>query len=159
MNKQETFESKRLLLKGINEQDFDYLVKCRSNLDSRITKESYISWYEKSYLNDFSRYDFIIIHKNSGQKIGTVGVNSIDYENSTCEIFYAIAECNFRRKGFASEAVLTIIEKMRMESILTVYAEIHKENLASIKMIQKLGLNKISERENISIFLERFLPL
>jgi len=160
MNKQETFESKRLLFKGISEQDFDYLVKWRSNLDlikyfrnpTPITKESHISWYEKSYLNDLTRYDFVVIDKNSGQKIGTVGVNSIDYEKGTCEISYIIAENDFRRKGFASEAVLTMINKVRMEGILTVHAEIHKENLASIKMIQKLGFNKISEQGDISIF-------
>jgi RimJ/RimL family protein N-acetyltransferase len=144
----------------MNKQDFDCLVKWRTNSElikyfrnpMPITRKSHINWYEKLYMNNLTRYNFIVIDKKSGQKIGVVGVSSIDYKNATCEIFYMIAECEFKRKGFASEAISTMVNKMYMEGILTIYAEIHKENIASIKMIQKLGFNKTSERGIFCIF-------
>lgn len=160
LSKQDTFESERLFYKGINEQDDDCLVKWRSNIElikyfrnpTPIIKGSHINWYKDFYVNNLSRYDFVIIEKLSNKKIGTIGVNVIDYEKYSCEIFYMIAEFDFQRKGFASEAILAMMHKMNEEKILTFYAEVHKENMASIKTVQKLGFSKMSEQGNFSIF-------
>jgi RimJ/RimL family protein N-acetyltransferase len=153
MNKQDVFESERLFYRGINELDSDCLVKWRSNPElikyfrnpTPITRENHINWYENLYLNNLSRYDFIIIEKISNRKIGTIGVSFIDYEKDACEISYMIAEFDFQRKGFASEAILAIMSKMNEEKVCNFYVEIHKDNVASIQVCKKLGFAKSSE--------------
>jgi RimJ/RimL family protein N-acetyltransferase len=142
------------------------LVKWRSNFDlirffrepKQITLQSHLEWFNGPYLTDNHRFDFIIIEKLSSKKIGVVGVNSIDYESRTYEIFYMIAEYDFQRKGLASEAVLAMIEKMHKGGFLSVYAEIHRDNAASINMVKKLGFSKASERGDFAIYYGNFSP-
>jgi len=160
MNKQDKFESERLYYKGIDEKDTVNLVKWRSDFNvikyfrnpKPITQQEHNDWYSKSYVNNNSRFDFIIIEKRSNEKIGTAGVNNIDYIKKTCEISYMIAESSFQRKGYASEAVKALMERMQLENINIFYAEIHVDNIASINLINKLGYKYDYSQEKFSIY-------
>jgi len=156
LNKYDTFESERLLYKGISEQDTDFLVRWRSNPDfyqyfrssTPITKENHLEWYKKTYLNDFSRFDFILIDKQSENKIGYVGVSKVNDEDNSFEISYLIGEIEFQRRGLACESIIKMIDIMLKEGYSTIYAEIHKENIASIKTIQKMGFKIFSNQDD-----------
>lgn len=147
MNKKECFKSGRLLYRGIDESDTEYIVKWRSDTglirffvnNEPVTLQSHIDWYCNYYLRNNQRFDFIIIEKTSGQKIGTVGASRIDFQKGSCEISYMIAELDYRHKGYASEAVIAIMKRMREEKVHCFYAEIHKDNADSIGLVKRLG--------------------
>jgi len=162
MTKFHSFESERLLYKGISEGDTDLLVRWRSDCEviryfrspEPITRQEHLKWLENSYMTNFRRFDFIIIEKLSENAIGTVGANNVDFEGGTCEISYMVAERNFQRKGYASEAVLAIMESMRNEGVRKFFAEIHNENEASIYLVEKLGFSHCSQQDAFSLFIK-----
>jgi RimJ/RimL family protein N-acetyltransferase len=161
MNKHDTFDSERLYYRGINEEDTDCLVKWRSKPEVYkyfknpvpITKESHNQWYENSYLHDLLRYDYIIFDKAKAikEKIGCIGVSKINIPDKCFEISYIIGEA-FQRRGYATESIVTILCKMRSEGFTTVYADIHKNNIASIKTIQKLNFIESSRQGDFIMY-------
>jgi len=178
VNKFDCFESERLLYRGISEQDADSLVKWRSEGDliryfknpEPLTLKGHMEWFNNFYLYDDSRFDFVIMEKAShsgtseharkgirlrksvDSKIGTVGVNVLDYHKKSCEISYMIAEIGARRKGYGSEAVLALICRLKQEGICHFYTEIHGDNLASIRTSEKLGFLQYSQQGDFLLF-------
>lgn len=146
MNKDSTFMSERLYFRGINETDTDRLVAWRSAPEviryfkqpKPLTKENHEKWYENVYCQNLSRFDFIIMEKESKEAIGTVGVGCVNYEKRSCEISCMIAESDFQRKGYAVEAIAAMMKMMMKEDITCFFAEVHRENIASRKTIEKL---------------------
>ena len=160
MNKNEQFESDRLVYRGITEQDADCLVKWRSDLELikylrnpvPVTKDSHTDWYENSYLNNTSRYDFIIIEKESGKRFGILGVSNIRREDNSYEFAFMIGESSFRGQGFALEAHIAMMDRMYSEGYSNGYSIMHKDNIAMIKTIQKFGSTKIGEEGSFVIY-------
>ena len=150
------FESERLYFRGINETDTDCLVAWRSNPEiiryfrqpRPITKETHERWYKNVYSQSSDRFDFIITEKKTKKAIGTVGVSHIDHRHSSCEISYMIAERDYQRRGYAVEAITAIMQEMIAEHICCFFAEVHKENLASRRTIEKLKYTYYSEQQS-----------
>ena len=163
MKKDDTFESERLLFRGINEGDAELLVKWRSDPEvilyfrssEPITVQKHLYWYERYYRQNLDRFDFIMIQKKSGQLIGTVGASNFRKESSTCEISYMIAEEACRRKGYAVEAIAAIISRLQRDGFFCFYAEIHRENDASIRTVKKLGFQFLEEHPPFCIYRKR----
>jgi len=160
MNKDSTFSSEHLLFRGINETDTDSLVKWRSNpkviryfRQARpLTKADHEQWYRNKYCQDISRFDFVVIEKNERKAIGTVGVSCIDRKNQSCEISYMIAEPDHQRKGYAVEAISAMMKMMIKEEIYNFFAEIHAENIASRRTIEKLKYTCYREKSPFIIY-------
>lgn len=152
MCKDDKYYSERLYIRGINEQDTDYLVKWRSDPEliqhfrqtKPLTREEHLKWYHL-YSQNVNRYDFMILTKDTSQAIGTVGVNHVDFEQRSCEISYMIAETAYQRKGYAVEAIALMIKTMSNEGIYHFFAEIHQKNTASINTVKKLGFSVFRE--------------
>ncbi len=154
------FCSDRLKFSGISLQDAENLVKWRSDENiikyflnpTPVTMEQHLSWFN-NYLKNTTRYDFIIRIKENNTPIGVVGISSIDYSNKTCEINYALGENAYHNKGYASEAVSSLINfSIKMLDIDSFFAEIHENNLASENLIKKMGFVKTSYKDNFNIF-------
>lgn len=147
MDKNSTFSSERLYFRGISATDTDRLVTWRSDPQViryfrrpvPITKKGHEQWYQTVYLRDFGRFDFVIIEKQSQKAIGSVWISHIDLNKHLCEISYMIAESAFQRKGYATEAIATMMDTARKEGIYHFFAEIHSNNIASRRTIEKLG--------------------
>ena len=93
---------------------------------------------------------FMLTEIKSGKKIGVVGIKQV--ETDTVEVSYLLDE-SARGKGYASEAVCKVMffSKDHWGCIWAI-AEIHRENSASIKMIQKLGFQKNDSHGDFEIF-------
>jgi len=75
-------------LRSINESDFSKLIEWRNNPEInrylnqpyKLTLELQYKWYKEKYLksNDIL---FIIIETKSKNRIGTIGINDLDYKN------------------------------------------------------------------------------
>jgi len=77
--------------------------------------------------------------KNTGKPVGTVGMtlNNTD----AIEVIYLIAP-EERNKGFAKEVVSALIQYIRKQwPQAKVFAEIHRENHASISLAERLGFH------------------
>lgn len=165
MRKDDSFFSERLYIRGINEQDTDYLVKWRSDPEliqyfrqtKPLTREEHMKWFY-SYCQNINRYDFMILTRETSQAIGTVGVNHVDWEQHSCEISYMIAETAYQRKGYAIEAIALMINTMVNEEIYHFFAEIHLQNTASINTVKKLGFSVFSEHAPFVIYSSQKIP-
>lgn len=151
LSKTYTFDSERLTFRGIQRSDASNIVAWRSDpenyynfINSKpVTAEEHLRWFE-NYLNDGTRYDFLITDAN-GRPIGTCGLSNIS--EISCEISYMIGEPDVRGKGYATEAIRTLsdIAFQKLE-VAFIEARILPHNLASKRAAEKCGYR---EREGI----------
>lgn len=142
-----SFKSERLCFRGIEIEDAELIVAWRSNAANYrnflnanpITLEDHLEWF-KGYLNNASRYDFMIIEPN-GTRIGTCGLSNID--NESCEVSYMIGDESCRGKGYAKEAVRALVNVAFKElNISHVEARILAHNKASMQVVLRTGFDE-----------------
>lgn len=150
-------QTERLILRGINETDTLDIVKWRSDPNvykffkspHKISIEEHKRWYNNYYLSNLNRYDWICIEKDTLKKIGVFG---IIHNKKVVEVNYLLAP-EAQRKGYAGEALQALVkyasETLEADQIV---AEIHKDNVSSIGLIEKLGFEKIASEESFLIF-------
>ncbi|WP_368505023.1 GNAT family N-acetyltransferase [Alkalihalophilus sp. As8PL] len=82
---------------------------------------------------------YSIIELISNRIIGSCGFNSIDAENAKAEIGYDLSR-TYWGKGYATEAVTTLLQHaFHSLKLNRVEAKVEPENVASIKLLQKLN--------------------
>ncbi len=140
-------KTERMILRGIEEGDADYIVTLRSNPDvykyfcypHKITKEEHIEWFRNQYIWDERRFDWMAIEKTGMKPVGVFGIKRDCKNHTSAEISYLLAP-KYGGKGYACEAVRGVMgfvaEKWPCTSCI---AEIHVDNHASIRFAEKLG--------------------
>ena len=153
-------KTQRLILKEITEEDAEQIVFWRSNPNvykyfrspHELTLEEHIKWYEQTYLLDNAQIQFVAYENTSQQAIGVFGIRRYPNIKSSVEVSYLL-DVKAQGNGFSKEAVLGIIkfakENWRATSAI---AEIHKDNYASIKMIERLGFKRIEDRDSFGVY-------
>ena len=145
-DKDSMFESERLLLRGISEQDAEKLVHWRSCKDvysffdspKPITLAEHFEWFD-SYMKRANEIRAIITEKEKGAEIGMVGGI---LEDEVFTISYYIGESMWRGQGYAGEAILALIRHINTRSSIepiTFQAHVQKENTASRNCLSKIG--------------------
>lgn len=76
-------------------------------------------------------------------------VNDVETDNDAIELGYVIHP-SFQNKGYATEMLKSVINKLLHDKFSTVAAGAFIENTASIRVMQKCGMNKISREEVIT---------
>jgi len=87
-DKEINLKGKFVNLKSINESDFYKIIEWRNNPEInkylnqpyKLTMELQYKWYKEKYLNS-NDILFIIIETKSKNRIGTIGINDLDYKN------------------------------------------------------------------------------
>ena len=145
-------ETKRLALKCIGYDDADFFYKefstdavnaylydadpCTSIEEAK----AWISFYVKEEPRNQNRW--IMILKNTGEKIGTCGFHCWDRQEHTVEIGYDL-QPEFWRNGYSYEALQEIIKYASQQmKVKKIYAHISVDNIASINLVLKLGFTK-----------------
>jgi RimJ/RimL family protein N-acetyltransferase len=146
--------TERLLIKPISRGNEEAMFKYRSDPETN----KYLSLIPKSvddvaeFINKASLdinvpgtwFQLAIIEQATNQLIGDVGIHFLnsDSENKEVEIGYAFDK-EFRGKGFATEALTEIIDylfsSLKKHRII---ASIDPTNLASIRLVERLGFRK-----------------
>ncbi|WP_295089950.1 GNAT family N-acetyltransferase [Ruminococcus sp.] len=138
--------TERLVLKEITESDATYIVKLRANPNvyryfvspHKITMEEHLKWYRDKYIYDDSRFDWIACSEKNGP-IGLFGIKRESADSDIVEVSYMLSPEHYR-KGYAREAVERLIKFCKDEwKCCRVIAEIHKDNSASIRFIERLS--------------------
>ena len=151
------FESDRLVFREIMKSDSDFIVKLRADESvycffknpHRITLDEHIKWYNDSYFQNNKRFDFIILEKNTNNKVGVVGFN---VENNI-EINYIIEE-NFQGRGYGFESISQLIKVIEnLYPNYPIIAIIHKDNFKSIGLIKKVGFCFVFRDGNFDTYM------
>lgn len=94
---------------------------------------------------DQSTYHWAITLKDNDQMIGLVRLFEVDEVNSSAEIGYALSE-DYWNNGYMSEAILAIIEYLfKIVSYKTLTADCMIENLASHRILEKIGMKIVGK--------------
>jgi len=99
------------------------------------------------YCKDMNFYYYDIYLHDSDQKIGYIEYrkNKGDPHNGyRGDIGYRIDE-GYRGKGYASEALILLTDKLYKDGINNVYIAINNDNLSSIRVAEKFGGKLMSE--------------
>ncbi|MCK8060928.1 MULTISPECIES: SDR family NAD(P)-dependent oxidoreductase [unclassified Fusibacter] len=146
------FETERLYLRALIEEDAPSIFKYRSSKDNfpfvemplyRSVDEAY-SYIRK--MNEGMQLDawycYAIVLKETDEIIGTISIWNFDDERTQAEIGYGLFE-DFKRKGYMSEALNWAVEYGFSELGLTkLEAYTSVENEASILLLERNGFKK-----------------
>lgn len=84
-------------------------------------------------------YDFGIEDRESGEIVGMIGLRNINRQDRNAEVGYWIGK-SFQRRGYAGEAMLLILKfAFRELRLVRVYAVVHQRNVASVKLLDRIG--------------------
>lgn len=109
--------------------------------------------YQKDYIDKvYGFYEYgmwVVIEKATGELIGRAGVESRNTEDANqVELGYVIRK-DKQNLGFATEVCRAIVDYAREElGMSSVRARVHPDNLASVRIVEKLGMKPLSEKVN-----------
>ncbi len=155
--------TKRLILREIQEEDAGFVVELRSNPEvyqyflspHRVTIDEHLKWFKKHYLQDNNRIEWVAYDADVKQ-IGVFGVKRDSEESDVAEISYILSPEEYG-KGYASEAVKCLETFCKEEwQVNRIIAEINKNNSASIKFADRLGMVEVAEKNKFLRF-EKYL--
>ncbi len=84
-------------------------------------------------------YNLGIEDVESGKIVGMIGLRSINRQDRNAEVGYWVGT-SFQRRGYAGEALDLILKFAFKELRLArVYAVVHQKNVASVKLLERIG--------------------
>jgi RimJ/RimL family protein N-acetyltransferase len=93
-----------------------------------------------------------IVRKNDDAMVGHISFHHkapdpdlLEYSNNAAELGYAI-DADQRRKGYAKESVLAMIDWANMHAVTTFILSISPKNYPSLMLAESMNFQKISER-------------
>lgn len=123
-----------LKVKWFNDPEVNATLDCSLPLTLAKTEE----WFQNA-VSDDSRRDFIV-ETLDGEPIGTTGLIGINRIHQTAECYCVIGEKKYRGKGIGTLTHSLLIKWAFDELGLNkIWATVHTDNLAILKVIEKLG--------------------
>jgi len=120
---------------------------------AQVSKAEHDSWYEQ-YINDETKKMYLIMYE--GASVGYVHLKDIDCEKGTCEIGIVIGNRKYRRKGAASDSIITLLDFIsRSFTINTISAHIIRQNKASIGLFESMGFKRIPSPTPLYLYEKR----
>ena len=141
----------RLILRQFTESDYDDLYEFLSQLKDDefegypgITYEN--GWEHLKYRIGSEEF-YAIELKDSGKLIGNIYCGSRDF--AAKEVSYIVNK-NYQRKGYACEALSSVIDHAFREGAHRIYAECDPRNTASWRLLERIGMRREAHfRQNI----------
>lgn len=145
-------KTERLVLRAISDSDREAIFEYRSDkvsnqfqgwIPERIEDVSaFIAKVSSIYNSPNSWFQFVILENSTNQIIGDLGVHFLEEGSRQAEIGCTINK-EFQSQGYATEALNAVINSLFKElNFHRVFASIDPRNIASQKMMEKLGFRK-----------------
>lgn len=117
-----------------------------------------MEWYEET-TKDGTATPFKIVNKDTGEKMGVVGIYFFKPEHKKAEIgFWLLPQ--YWNRGFALEAMEAVIDYWRREKdIHRIEAYVETQNSASKKLLEKAGFRYEGTMKDCEIKNEKFISL
>lgn len=146
-------QTKRLILRYLNDDDVESVFYNYAN-DDEVTK--YLTWpthktiedtkkifkFWKNELDNLKKYHYFIELKETHELIGSCAV--ADFVNGIPEIGYVIGK-KWWNQGIMTEACKQLIEILFEDGYKKILIKAVKENIGSIKVIEKCGFKFVKE--------------
>lgn len=150
----EAIETRRLVLRPFYETDcadlYEFLSQLKDDEFEPYPDISPESGREHLKERLGSEEYYAIELKASGKVIGNVYCGKRDFEAK--EIGY-IVNRDFRRKGFAAEALSAVIDRFFRDGVHRIYAECDPRNKPSWRLLEKIGLRREAHlKKNVFFF-------
>ncbi len=164
MKKSFGFNCNEYTIKSITLDDADVIVKWRSDPEiikyfynsTPLTKEKHLHWYNNFYLNDETQYHFMVFKDN--YPIGFLMITDLNLIELSCEIGYTLAEKSLRGKNVMGDITISLIDFAKAQwGITHFFAGMNKDNLSSVKFIEKLGFSSTNIKNEKYIYYEKIL--
>lgn len=140
-----------IVLRAVEESDNAMLLSLINDPDTEmmlggsswpVSEAEQLKWFEhQERSRDVLRC--IVALKEDGRAIGTIILSDIDQKNATGHIHIKMSKDGGRGKGYATDAVNTMVqyafEELRLNCI---YANILSYNKASIKLFERCGCKR-----------------
>lgn len=130
-------ETNRLKIYSASKEQMEAFIAAQS---VEVLKEAYAEMLDGclAHPDQWEWYAIWMIELKYGVHIGELCFKGVDESGST-EIGYGIAE-NYQGHGYATEAVTTAVSwALQQDKINCVTAEVDKDNIASIRVLEKSG--------------------
>jgi RimJ/RimL family protein N-acetyltransferase len=145
-------DAKRLVIRPISKMDAKYIFGYRSDKSTNqfqgwipVKIEDVYAFIKKTSANfnvEDTWFQFVIINKESNKIIGDIGIHFLNGDNNQVEIGCTLGK-SYQGKGYAFEALTRIIDFLFKDyNKHRITASIDPENIASIKLFEKLGFRK-----------------
>jgi len=118
------------------------------NIDfSTVTKESINEWFY-NFINEINTIRLGICLCESNTLIGSSTLGNVDYNKQSCELHIYIDNL-YHGKGYGYNSLKIIIDYCKnILKFKEIYLNVHKENLAAIKLYKKVNFEPISINNN-----------
>ena len=98
-------------------------------------------WYEELHY-DNKRKMFAIVCEGSGEFIGCIGVNNINYIDRNAEYYVYIGNKKFEGQGFAFEATILFLKYLfNYLNLHKIYLNVREDNVKALNLYKKVGFN------------------
>lgn len=146
-------ETERLLLRKFEISDAKELYE---NWTSDYNINTYLGWSShksieetedkiRRWVNDYKNenvYKWVIIEKNTGIPIGSIGAESVSRKHQNCDLGYSIGS-KWWNKGYMSEALKRVIDfLLNEEEMILIETKYNSRNAASGRVMEKVGMKK-----------------
>jgi len=148
-------ETDRLEIRELTSNDKNSLFEIYSDKEAmkyRNTKPfDSLDEVEKMLAKTFQKFEFseefryAVIQKEGNELIGTFLI--IPLSKNECEIGYSIGK-KYWKKGYGKELLIGMLKYISSLTYIKVLATSRKENIASLKLLEKIGF-KLSSKKDI----------
>ncbi|MBJ7939289.1 GNAT family N-acetyltransferase [Bacillus cereus] len=163
-------ETKRLLIKPYHISDAEHLYELQKHPEPQRFMPSpvysleeihdIILWSmemnKKNTVSNIAKFNLSIFEKSSQEYIGYCGLDPLDFELTSTEMYYALSYDKWG-KGYATEATNALLQytflKIGIERIVAV---VFPENKASIRVLKKLGFQFEEKIKNLNEEFKEF---
>lgn len=137
----------RVLLRPMEKTDADDVVRMRSApevlaqlfSDEPPTRESHLRWFEQMQIQGI-RQEFMIVERETGRSIGTVGLNHIDPNHRRAEFGILMGDEEARGKGLAFEASRLLLDyAFNKLGLYRLYLHVFPDNEPALHLYRKIG--------------------
>ncbi|MFZ3171715.1 MAG: UDP-4-amino-4,6-dideoxy-N-acetyl-beta-L-altrosamine N-acetyltransferase [Carboxydocellales bacterium] len=144
------YSTSKLIIRSLQEKDTALIVKWRNDLEitkflfsSRgLTREEHLAWLAQ-LADDNTRREFLLVEKENGFPIGTIGLSNVDFLHRKGELGIMIGEKEFQGRGYGKEACQFIVKygfgKLGLNKI---YLRAFTDNESAITLYEKIGFQK-----------------
>jgi [ribosomal protein S5]-alanine N-acetyltransferase len=99
--------------------------------------------YVKSVNTSDSMLVLAIIHKETNEHIGNIGLHNINWIDRSAELSVLLGEKDYWGKGLFSEAGKLMIDHgFKILNLHRIYSGIITENIGAIKAVEKMGMTR-----------------
>lgn len=149
MERKKTIAGKLTILKEIEPEYFDFIIKWRNdeklnkyiNQPFKLTKELEMNWYAKHYLNDNTQMLYVMIDKEKNIPFGTIGYVEYDDEKDICISARLIAgDIRYQGSPYLIEGLILFFDYLYHDvGVKVIYSHVVSDNFPSLRLQKRLG--------------------